>query len=166
MKKIITLMLALMLVMSMAVPAYAYDGNAGFNSWGNWWTGWFDFFPSVPTEPTVPEVPEMELGSTTMTEARFYHSGSVASLRNRLQLKWDAVENAEGYEVEVTKADGTVTCYASVSASLMVKNSACPKVYLETSNTWAAASVRVRAIAENAEGPWSEAVKISCDQVH
>lgn len=163
MKKIITFMLAVMLVMSLAVPAYAYDGSNGFGSWGTWWTGWFDFFPSVPEEPTVHET---ALEATAVTEARFYHSGSVASLRNRLQIEWDAVENAEIYEIEVTKADGSVMSYTSASASLMIKNSQCPKVYLEASGTWASASVRVRAIAGDAVGPWSDAVKIGCDQLH
>lgn len=173
MKKIITITLVLATLLSLAVPAYAYDGITTTTSWTSWWDWWHNFVPgdsatpTDPSEPTVPTEPEaVELGVTTITEARFYHSASVASLRNRLQISWEEVENATGYEIEVTKADGEILTYTSTSATLMVKNSKCPKVYVEDTSTWTAAVVRVRAVTDDALGDWSEGKKIGCDMIH
>lgn len=169
MKKLIAMLLAIAMVASMSIPAYAHDGNTASRSTTSWWNWWSDFipaFPTTPTEPTEPEIPESELEAPVITEARFYHSASVASLKNRLQISWDAVENAESYEIEVTKADGTVELYTAASTSLMKKNAECPKVYIEETCTWTAATVRIRAIACDSIGDWSEAVKIGCDKLH
>lgn len=167
MKKILTMVLALALIFSLAMPAYAYDGTNTTYSWGSWWDWWDNMFPSNPSEPTDPSEPEAAmLGTPTITESRFYHSASVASLRNRLQIKWDAVENAESYEIEVVKADGTVKTYTASTNFLMVKSSTCPKVYIESTSTWTAATVRVRAIAGDSIGEWSDAAKIGCDAIH
>lgn len=170
MKKIITITLVLATILSLAVPAYAYDGTTTTASWTSWWDWWHNFVPgdsTAPSDPTVPSESEAaELGITTITEARFYHSASVASLRNRLQISWDEVENATGYEIEVTRADGEVRIYTSNSSVLMVKNSQCPKVYIDDTSTWTGAVVRVRAVADNAVGDWSEGKKIGCDMIH
>lgn len=167
MKKTLMMVLALVLVFSMTVPAYAYEGNTSSYSWGTWWDWWEFFSPSNPTEPTAPSEPEtVMLGATTITESRFYHTSTVASLKNRLQIKWDAVENAESYEIEVVKADGTVVTYAASTNSLMVKKSTCPKVYIESTSTWTAATVRVRAVSGDSVGNWSTAAKIGCDAIH
>lgn len=166
MKKILTIVMALAMIMSLAVPAFAYDGTAPntTKSWTSWWDWWGNFAPVDPTEPTEPET--SELGMPTITESRFYHSGTVASLRNRLQVSWDAVDGADSYEIEVVKADGTVLNYTASTNSLMVKNMACPKVYVEETSTWTAATVRVRAVAGDTTGEWSDAVKIGCDAIH
>lgn len=170
MKKILTMCMALALVLAMAVPAYAYDGSSAARSSTSWWDWWSYFIPSnpsVPSDPTEPSVPEAtELGVTTITESRYYHSASVASLKNRLQIQWEAVDGAESYEIEVAKADGTVLTYTASTNSLTVKNTACPKVYVEATSTWTAATVRVRAVAGDAVGDWSDAAKIGCDMIH
>ena len=161
MKKIISFTLVMVMILSLAVPAYAYDGSRASSSnswWGNWWG---NFSPMDPTEPDAPA-----LGTTKITEARFYHSGVVASLRNRLQISWNAVENATAYEVEITKADGEVQTYTVSGCTLMVKNTACPKVYVEATSTWTAAEVRVRAMADDMTGSWSAPKNIGCDQIH
>lgn len=119
MKKILTMALAFALVLSLAVPAYAYDGSTSNNtkSRTSWWDWWNDY---TPTEPEAAEI-----GVTTITESRFYHSASVASLRNPLQVSWNAVEGTDSYEIELTKADGTVDIFTASTNSLMVKNMAC-----------------------------------------
>ena len=168
MKKFLTMALAFALVLSLAVPAYAYDGSATntTKSWTSWWDWWSGFTPADPTEPSDPTVPEVEVGIPTITESRFYHSASVASLRNRLQIQWNAVEGADSYEIEVSKADGTILTYSASTNSLMVKNMACPKVYVEVTSTWTAATVRVRAVAGDTVSDWSESAKIGCDAIH
>lgn len=106
MKKILTMVLALALIFSLSMPAYAYDGSSTTYSWRSWWDWWDNMYPSNPSEPTDPSEPEAVVpGTPIITESRFYHSASVASLKNRLQVRWDAVENAESYEIEVVKAD-------------------------------------------------------------
>lgn len=168
MKKILTMALAFALVLSLAVPAYAYDGSATntTKSWTSWWDWWSGFTPADPTEPSDPTVPEVEVGIPTITESRFYHSSSVASLRNRLQIQWNAVEGADSYEIEVSKANGTILTYSASTNSLMVKNMACPNVYVEATSTWTAATVRVRAVAGDTVSDWSESAKIGCDAIH
>lgn len=168
MKKFLSILLAVVLMLSLAVPAAAaYDGGSAYSA-GGWWNKWKDYVTTNPSEPEVPtETPaEAMLDIPSISEARFYHSGSISSLRNRLQIKWNAVEDAQSYEIEVTKADGTVQNYTSTAATLMVKNASCPKVFVEGTNTWTAATVRVRAVAENAVSDWSDSVRISCDSIH
>ena len=164
MKKIAVLVLAIMLVSSMTLPAYAYDGNpAGKSSWLGWFSWWegFGFGDSDKPAETQPV-----LAAPAIKEAKFYHTGYVASLRNRLQIEWEEVDGAESYEIEVSKADGTVEVYTSSGSTLMVKNAVCPKVYVEHSATWTAATVRVRAVSGSQVSGWSDAVKISCDKMH
>lgn len=164
MKKIAVLVLAIMLVSSMTLPAYAYDGNPGGKSswlgWFSWWEG-FGFGGSNEPAETQPV-----LAAPEITDAKFYHTGYVASLRNRLQIEWEEVDGAESYEVEVTKADGTKVSYTASAAMLMVKNTQCPKVYVEETATWTAATVRVRAVSGSQVSGWSDAAIISCDKMH
>lgn len=164
MKKMITFALVAMLVFAMAVPAYAYDGSAVTSkSWFSWFDWWGGFGSGGFDEATEPE---NVLAAPAITESKFYHTGTVASLKNRLQIKWDAVDGAESYEIEVVKADGTTITYTAATNSLLVKNSACLKVYVEKISTWTAATVRVRAVASDAVGEWSDAAKIGCDAIH
>ena len=163
MKKMMSMALAAVLAVSLAVPAYAYDGSAiPTKSWSGWFQ-WWDSSGGTSEEATAPAV---TLAAPAVTESRFYHSASVSSLKNRLQIKWNAVENAECYEIELTQADGSVKNYTSSSNTLMVKITTCPKVYTESTSTWTAATVRVRAIAGDSVGEWSAAAKISCDAIH
>ena len=103
MKKVFAIIMALAIAMSLAVPAFAYDGSAATTtkSWTSWWDHWKN---PTPTEPTTPSEPEAEIGVPTITEARFYHSSYVTSLKNRLQISWNAVDKADSYEIEVMKA--------------------------------------------------------------
>lgn len=178
MKKILTLTLVFVTILSLAIPAFASDGSASSSaktfSWTSWWDWWNNGSSnkstnpseSDVTEPAIDKNTEMILGTTTITESRFYHTGVTSSLKNRLQIKWEAVENAESYEIEVTKVDGTMLLYTSTSTSLLVKNAECPKMYVEETHTWTAATVRVRAVADNSVGVWSSEAKIGCDKIH
>lgn len=164
MKKIISFTLVMVMILSLAVTAYASDGSRS-SSRTNWWGSWWgNYEPADPTEPTEPEA--AVLGVPTVTDARFYHSGTIASLKNRLQISWNAVENATAYEVEITKANGETQTYTVSGCTLMVKNAACPKVYVEATSTWTAAEVRVRAIADDMTGDWSAPKNIGCDKLH
>lgn len=163
MKKIMTFALAAMLIFAMAVPASAYDGSTPQKAWGGWFSLWKDFWVKEDVEPTQPEE---SLSAPVITQAKFRHTGVVASAKNQLKVTWDAVDGAESYEIEIIKADGMTKTYTSESNSLLVKNAVCPRVYIESTSTWAAASVRVRAVAGEMLGPWSESSKVGCDMLH
>lgn len=178
MKKILSLTLVFITILSLAIPTFATDGSANSSAKTLFWTNWWDWWnngssnestnppESDVTEPSIDQNTETILGTTTITESRFYHTGVTSSLKNRLQIKWKAVENAEGYEIEITKVDGTILLYTSTSTFLLVKNAVCPKMYVEETHTWTAATVRVRAVAGNSVGVWSSEAKIGCDKIH
>lgn len=181
MKKITVFLVALCLIVCMTVPVFAVtpplnapdmpeipEIKVNFKLPDGFWDKWFaghpirlpdDFEIQEPTEATEPEV--IVLGVPAITEARYYHRGI-----KRLQIRWDAVDGAESYEVEVTKADGTIDVYTTNSAMLFLKNVECPKVYIEETRTCAAASVKVRAVCGDSVGDWSEAKKVGCDMRH
>ena len=164
MKKILSLFLALMLVASVAVPAYAYGGATVSQSSFCLWSLWPHFDIGTPPGPYDPN--PANLGVPKITQARYTHKAVVASLSNQLQITWNAVDGAESYEVEVSKADGTTSMYTSTSTSLFLKNTGCPSVYMEKTATWVGATVRVRALAGNSTGDWSAASKIGCNSIH
>ena len=66
---------------------------------------------------------------------------------------------------EITKADGTVETYTTSGPCLYEKTD-CHKVYVADTSTWESATVRVRAVAGEDSGAWSEAEKISCNAIH
>lgn len=160
MKKILCTLLALLLIMAMAIPAYActeeLPGRPQLPSWCewlDWYKQWFPWLPSCEEK--------VELDAPEITESRYYHQGNMS----RLQIDWGAVEDAEFYEVKVTKADGAVEMYTTETDLLYAKVE-CPRVYIEAENLWAAATVQVRAVAGDTFSEWSEAKKIGCDMLH
>ena len=164
MKKILSLFLALILVVSITVPAYAYDGTSYSRSnlsLLSWWRYYDIGDPPGPYDPNP-----ANLGVPKITQARYHHKSAVSLLSNQLQISWNAVDGAESYEVEVSKADGTTSVYTSTSTSLFLKNTGCPSVYVEKTATWVGATVRVRALAGNSTGDWSAASKIGCNSIH
>lgn len=188
MKKLIAILAVLAIVMSMAVTAYAVTPSIGVPNLpevpeikvdvklsDDFWDSWFKDHPiklpggseepevtkPVETEPeeTKPVVTELE--APCVTEARYYHSGNV-----RLQIQWDDVENAEHYVVLIVKADGEVNTYVVDDNVLYMKDTGCPKVYIDETSTWSAATVRVMAVTCNVISEWSEFEKIGCDMLH
>lgn len=155
MKRIWTAILILALLAALALPACAWSG--GFTGW-HWW--------SWQPASTAPEPEDSALPAPEITKATYCHKNAAYSgLNNRLQLVWSEVDGAESYEVEITKADGTVETYTTSGPCLYEKTD-CPKVYVAETSTWESATVRVRAVAGEDSGAWSEAVKISCNAFH
>lgn len=115
---------------------------------------WFAEHPIKLPTIQIPSVPHV-------TEARYYHGQY-----SRLQIRWDKVDGADSYEVEIIKADGSKEVYETSSNSLIRSDIECPRVYIEETNTWTAATVRVRAVDGNVKSLWSEPVKAGCDKLH
>lgn len=171
MKKFITIALAIVFIVAMAIPAYAFELPDSF--WDKWFKDHPIDIPSItippetepiePTEPenTEPEIIVTELSAPTISEAKYVHKNY-----QRLEIQWTAVENAESYLVMITKADGTILTYVTTDNILFLKNAECPKVYVEKTTTWTAASVRVMAVAGDVISEWSDLEKIGCDKIH
>lgn len=154
MRRLLTAILSLSLLAVLALPACAWNG--GFTGW-HWWS-WQPAAAAEPEEDTLP-APEI-------TKATYCHKNAAYSgFDNHLQILWDAVDGAESYEVEITKADGTVDTYTTSGSCLYIAAD-CPKVYVAETSTWTAATVRVRAVTGDDAGAWSEAEKISCNAIH
>lgn len=147
MKKLIALALALMLICSMAVPAHA--------------TSWYWFWKPGKTVETAKTVKAPEPSTPTISNARYYHSNLT-----RLQIEWTPVENADSYVVLIIKANGEITTYTTTETMLYLTSAECPKVYIEDTRTWAAATVRVMAVTGTNVSNWSAGVKIGCDMLH
>ena len=157
MKRIFAVILSLALLTALAIPACAWGGGS-FPIW-DWWRSW-------QPAATAPEQEDSALPAPEITKATFTHKNAAYSgLNNRLQLVWSEVDSADSYEVEITKADGTVETYTT-SGPCLYEKAECPKMYVESTHTWTSATVRVRAVAGDDAGAWSEAEKISCNAIH
>lgn len=182
MKRFLAILLALILVPILTVPVYAYQYKPvdlpkipELNiDWSNvikipdsFWDDWFDKNPLPDievTDPTEPTVGELE--TPVISTAKYVHKTPYYGQSKRLEIRWDEVDGAENYEVLITKADKSTLEYIVSSNSIYDKDAKCPKIYVEETSTWTAATVKVRAVADGIYSEWSEAVKISCDASH
>ena len=156
MKKTVIIILTLALLAAFFLPACAWGES--LNCW-HWWRSW-------QPSSTAPEPEDSALPAPEITKATFTHKNAAYSgLDNRLWIEWNALDGADGYEVEITKADGTVETYTT-SGPCLYEKAECPKMYVESTRTWTSATVRVRAMAGDDAGAWSEAEKISCNAIH
>ena len=143
MKKALAILLSIVMAVCMTTSAFAIDVDANN-----------DFTISNTRDSNAP----------TITEAKFYHKGVIASLANRLQVSWTSVEGADSYYIEVTRGDGTINTYSSNTNSFMLQNSTCPTV--NVNGNLVSGTVRVRAIIDSVPGTWSESETIGCDKIH
>ena len=175
MKKLLacTLILSLVLMLAIPIPASACDGGAVQNwescveKWWDWYKGWWEHIPGLqPTEPepTEPEAPA--LGVPTVTTAKYVHKTPYYGMKAHLEIFWEEAEDAESYEVLITKADGETITYTTTNTGVYDTAAKCPRVYIEDTSTWASATVQVRAIKGDIKSAWSDAVNISCDMLH
>ena len=171
-RKFFSLLLVLILVMALALPAYAATPNIKIpnitipdisNSIkielsDDFWDNWFKEHP-VPSVTLKPETPI--ISSAKYVQKTLYYGTS-----KHLEIYWNKINNATSYEVLITKADGTTISYNTTNNLIYDKNADCPKIYVSSTSTWTAATVQVRAINNNQMSDWSSPVKISCDKLH
>lgn len=121
---------------------------------------WFAEHPiELPTDKNPSE--NAGLNIPEIIEARYYHGQY-----SRLQVRWNKAEGADSYEVEIARADGMKTVYTTTSNSLYRTSADCPRIYIEETNTWASATVRIRALSGTDESQWSKPINIGCDKLH
>ena len=163
MKRIFAVIMTMALLTALTIPACAWGGGS-FPIW-DWWRSWQPAVEEPAPEEPAPEEPDA-LPAPEITKATYCHKNAAYSgFDNHLQILWDAVDGADSYEVEITKADGTVDTYTTSGPCLYEKTD-CPKVYVADTSTWESATVRVRAVAGEDSGDWSDAEKISCNAFH
>lgn len=175
-KKIIALTITAMTIMASTATVFAATPN--YKSWVPSGTAidWGKVIESIFSSQfgdTSDDVDEDEvetdgitLGTTTITEAKYYHYNyNPIWNKRRLQARWNSVENAEFYEVRITKTDGTSNIYTTSYASLFVyQNSDDFMTSCVRSGT-----IEVRACTDAdgyADGEWSEAAIIKCNSLH
>lgn len=150
MKKILALLLTLSLLLVLAIPVPASACGFAASGWRGWICRWWSIFRPP------------DLGVPAVTVASYVHSHYITP---HLLIDWDPVEGADSYEVLITRADGTVeTC--TTDTDLLCRGMECPKVYIDSTGTWTAATVQVRALSGSRAGDWSAAVKIGCNMIH
>ena len=127
MKKLLacTLILFLVLMLAIPIPASACDGGAVQNwecKWWDWYKDWWEHIPGL--QPTEPEAPA--LGVPTVTTAKYVHKTPYYGMKAHLEISWEEVEDAESYEVLITKADGETITYTTDGTSLCDTAAKCP----------------------------------------
>lgn len=163
MKRFLAIILAIMLFSSMTVTAHAVTPSLKIPSIN---------IPEIKVSFQLPDgfwdkyFDECELDAPVISTAKYVHKTSYFGMGKHLEIRWNAVKNAESYEVIITKADGTEVTYNVTSNIVYDKKAECPKIYVEDTSTWTEATVKVRAIGNGINSQWSDTVKISCDSLH
>ena len=177
MKKFLVIMVTLMIVI-LPVQTFALDIpkiKINVDIPDSFWDEWFEEHPiQIPDDIEIPEdnvepEPEPEkpviesLRTPVVSKAKYVHKTRYYGQNKHLEISWNEVENAEFYEVLITKADKTTVTYTTSTNMIYDKYAKCPKVYVKK---WTAATVKVRAVAGDIVSSWSAPVKISCDKLH
>lgn len=161
MKRFLTIILAIMLFSSMVVTAHAVTPTLKVPSIS---------IPEIKVNFQLPDgfwdkyFEECEIDTPVISTAKYVHKTYYYGMNKHLEIRWNAVKNAESYDVLITKADGSTIEYSVDTNMVYDKKAECPKVYVE--DAWTVATVKVRAICNGVDGPWSDEVKISCDKFH
>ena len=185
MRKLFALLLVMAIALCMAVTAYAVTPTIKVPSVkiptikvpevkisDSFWEKWFKDHPIVipkpttPVEPTepIPTKPEItELGIPKIKNAHYTHSRAAYSDSN-LSIEWTEVEGAESYEVLITLANGDTITYVETDTHVYDTDIQCPQSY--KGDNGHIAYIKVRAIAEDIVGEWSEQDTISCNAFH
>lgn len=176
MKHLLSIILILCLLCSLSIPAYAVtpsfnipnitipdiSDNIKIELPDNFWDNWFKDHPiKLPDDFEI-----LILDTPVISNAKYVHKTPYYGMSKHLEISWNEIENAESYEVLITKADGTTLTYNVTTNLIYDKNAECPKIYIESKSTWTSASVKVRAVKGNTYSNWSESVKIGCDMLH
>ena len=100
------------------------------------------------------------LNTPTITECRYIH-GRAFWDKSRLQVRWDAVDEATSYEIKVTKSDGTEKTYTSDYTSLVINKDEDDFI----TGCVMGGTVKVRAVKDNGSlySLWTEEDTIACN---
>lgn len=114
-----------------------------------------DYFNRNPIEIETTETPKI-------TQAIYRHGQSFYD-KTRLQVRWEKVNNADYYEIRVTKTNGESKMYKTSNTSLFVYEGSDDFVQ----DCIRSGSVEVRAYGKNGVySVWSDKNTISCNSFH
>ena len=114
-----------------------------------------DYFNRNPIEIETTETPKI-------TQAIYRHGQSFYD-KTRLQVRWDKVNNADYYEIRVTKTNGESKMYKTSNTSLFVYEGSDDFVQ----DCIRSGSVEIRAYGKNGVySTWSAKKTISCNSFH
>lgn len=161
MKKLMALLTAFALTVSLSIPSYAVTPAIKL--------------PTVKVPGISPswELPdsikndinkmlEGKLKLPKITENRYIHSRAFYE-NDRLQVRWDAVDEATSYEIVVTKKDGTKKTYTSSYNALVINKNDDDFI----TGCAMGGTVKVRAVKDDgaAYSLWTEEDTIACNRV-
>lgn len=169
MKKLMALLMAFALTVSLSIPAYAVTPAVKLPN-----VKVPDISPSweLPTsvkmaidkavEENVKNVNIKLLTTPSITENRYVHSRASFD-KNRLQIRWNTVDEATSYEIVVKKKDGTKKTYTSSYAALVVDKNDDDFI----TGCIMGGTVKVRAVKDNGAvySLWTEEDTIACNKV-
>ena len=103
-----------------------------------------------------------KIDAPEITEAIYRHSKAFYE-DTRLQARWSEVENADHYEIKITKTNGDSKTYTSNYESLTV-NEGSDNFIIDCVRS---GKIKVRAVSANGNySNWSEEKTISCNSLH
>ena len=132
----------------------------------------FEQYPGLKDtidEQVKEEVKDIKLlAIPEITEATYHHKTVYYGDTNRLQVRWNAVDDATSYEIVVTKSDGTSRTYTSNYTSLIVKKGSDDFITECTNQNGKSAKVKVRAVKNDGEdySLWTDDKTVSCNSIH
>lgn len=102
------------------------------------------------------------LTTPQITENRYIH-GRVFWDKNRLQVRWNAVDEATSYEIKVKKKDGSEKTYTSTYTSLIVNKNEDDFI----TDCVMGGTVKVRAVKDDGAlySLWTDEDTIACNRV-
>lgn len=161
MKKIFALLMALILTVSLSIPSYAVTPAIKLPTVK---------IPGISPDWELPDSIQMDIEKLIegklkipkITENRYVHGRSFFD-KDRLQVTWEAVDEADSYEIVVKKKDGTDKVYTSSYNALVINKNDDEFI----TGCVMGGTVKVRAIKDDGAvySLWTEEDTISCNKV-
>lgn len=161
MKKNFALLMALILTVSLSIPSYAVTPAIKLPTVK---------IPGISPSWELPESIKMDIEKLIegklkipkITENRYIH-GRAYWDKDRLQVCWDAVDEADFYEIIVKKKDGTEKTYTSSYTALVINKNDDDFI----TGCVMGGTVKVRAVKDDGSvySLWTEEDTIACNRL-
>ena len=168
-KKVISVIAAI--IMSFAITTNAFGVTQQYHSWVPkipeiTWDSLSDESKDIINQIVNDTLEDNNSDKKTLRTPKIsesiYHHSRFFWDSTRLQIRWNEIENADYYEVEIIKTNGNKQTYTSDYNSLIVNKDEFINECIRSSK------VRVRACSNNNfdNSNWSESEIVSCNSLH